>query len=241
MDNISKTLKDNMHSASIIKTNFYNYFYKIFYSYPNSNFIGTTSRLIPYFDNLKKHIMNNDYSTCVNILKNYVIYEQNLTEPQIEDLLELLQDIYSELFLDTLYSIPCTASGYISNIDMQNREKEKVKNIYEINHFILPDDNSYPVDHISIEMLYMQQINALLTKLLEDENKDKLLNILQEQYNFLQAHILTWINEFTIYLKEQITQPDNNIYYAVTGIMNEFIKYDKKLTEEFLQTLKSQE
>ncbi len=241
MDNISKTLKDNMHSASIIKTNFYNYFYKVFYSYPDNNFIGSTSRLIPYFDELKKHIMNNDYSTSVNVLKNYSTYEQSLKEEQIEDLLELLQDIYHELFLDSVYSIPCTASGYIAGKDMQIREIDKVKNIYEINNFIPPEENTHPVDHISIEMLYMQQINALFTKFLEEDNKDKLLNILQEQYNFLQAHILTWIHEFTIYLKEQITQPESNLYYAVTGIINEFVKYDKKLTEEFLKSLKSQE
>ena len=179
MDNISKTLKDNMHSAGIIKTNFYNYFYKIFYSYPETSFIGTTSRLIPYFDELKKHIMNNDYSTSVNVLKNYNNYEQSLKEDQIEDLLELLQDIYHELFLDNIYSIPCTASGYILNRDMQIREIEKVKNIYEINNFLPPEENTYPVDHISIEMLYMQQINALFTKFLEEENKNKLLNILQ--------------------------------------------------------------
>ena len=241
MDNIGKTLKDNMHSAGIIKTNFYNYFYKVFYSYPETNFIGITSRLIPYFDELKKHIMNNDYSTSINVLKNYSTYEQSLKEDQIEDLLELLQDIYHELFLDSVYSIPCTASGYIASSDMQIREREKVKNIYEINNFLPPEENTYPVDHISIEMLYMQQINALFTKFLEEENKDKLLNILQEQYNFLQAHILTWINEFTIYLKEQITQPESNLYYAVAGIMNEFVKYDKKLTEEFLKALKSLE
>lgn len=241
MNNIGKTLKDNMHSAGIIKTNFYNYFYKVFYSYPETSFIGITSRLIPYFDELKKHIMNNDYSTSINVLKNYSTYEQSLKEDQIEDLLELLQDIYHELFLDSVYSIPCTASGYIASSDMQVREIEKVKNIYEINNFLPPEENTYPVDHISIEMLYMQQINALFTKFLEEENKDKLLNILQEQYNFLQAHILTWINEFTIHLKEQITQPESNLYYAVAGIMNEFVKYDKKLTEEFLKTLKSQE
>lgn len=241
MDNIGKTLKDNMHSAGIIKTNFYNYFYKVFYSYPETSFIGITSRLIPYFDELKKHIMNNDYSTSINVLKNYSTYEQSLKEDQIEDLLELLQDIYHELFLDSVYSIPCTASGYIASSDMQIREREKVKNIYEINNFLPPEGNTYPVDHISIEMLYMQQINALFTKFLEEENKDKLLNILQEQYNFLQAHILTWINEFTIHLKEQITQPESNLYYAVAGIMNEFVKYDKKLTEEFLKALKSLE
>lgn len=241
MNNISKTLKDNMHSASIIKTNFYNYFYKVFYAYPETSFIGITSRLLPYFDELKKHIMNNDYSAAINVLKNYSAYEQSLKEEQIEDLLELLQDIYHELFLDNIYSIPCTASGYISSSDMQIREKEKVKNIYEINNFLPPEENTHPLDHISIEMLYMQQINALFTKFLEEENKDKLLNILQEQYNFLQAHILTWINEFTIYLKEQITQPESNLYYAVAGIMNEFVKYDKKLTEEFLKALKSQE
>ena len=241
MDNIGKTLKDNMHSAGIIKTNFYNYFYKVFYSYPETSFIGITSRLIPYFDELKKHIMNNDYSTSINVLKNYSTYEQSLKEDQIEDLLELLQDIYHELFLDSFYSITCTASVYIASSDMQIREREKVKNIYEINNFLPPEENTYPVDHISIEMLYMQQINALFTKFLEEENKDKLLNILQEQYNFLQAHILTWINEFTIYLKEQITQPESNLYYAVAGIMNEFVKYDKKLTEEFLKALKSLE
>ncbi len=241
MSSISKTLKDNMHSAGIIKTNFYNYFYKVFYSYPEASFIGTTSRLIPYFEELKKHIMNNNYSTSINVLKNYNTYEQSIKEEQIEDLLELLQDIYHELFLDNIYSIPCTASGYISSSDMQIREKDKVKNIYEINNFLPPEENTYPLDHISIEMLYMQQINALFVKFLEEENKDKLLNILQEQYNFLQAHILTWINEFTVYLKEQITQPESNLYYAVSGIMNEFVKYDKKLTEEFLNTLKSQE
>ena len=151
MDNIGKTLKDNMHSAGIIKTNFYNYFYKVFYSYPETSFIGITSRLIPYFDELKKHIMNNDYSTSINVLKNYSTYEQSLKEDQIEDLLELLQDIYHELFLDSVYSIPCTASGYIASSDMQIREREKVKNIYEINNFLPPEENTYPVDHISIE------------------------------------------------------------------------------------------
>lgn len=241
MNNISKTLKDNMHSASIIKTNFYNYFHKIFYSCQERSFIGTTERLIPYFDELKKHIMSNDYSTSVNILKNYSSYERSLKEEQTEDLLELLQDIYHELFMDNIYSIPCTASGYISNKDMQIRETEKVKNIYETNNFTIPETNIHPVDHISIEMLYMQQINALFTKFLEENNDDKLLYILQEQYNFLQAHILTWINEFTVHLKEQITQPESNLYYAVAGIMNEFAVYDKKLTEEFLNSLKSQE
>lgn len=39
-------------------------------------------------------------------------------------------------------------------------------------------------------------------------------------------------------LKEQITQKDNNLYFAVAGIMNEFIKYDKILTEEFLKAVK---
>ena len=241
MDSISKTLKDNMHSASIIKTNFYHYFYKVFYAHPDNSFIGTTAKLLPYFEELKKHIMNNDYSTSVHVLKNYSSYEQSLKEEQIEDLLELLQDIYHELFLDTVYSIPCTASGYIANSDMQIREVEKVKNIYEINNFSAPEDNEHPVDHISIEMFYMQQINALFTKFLDEENKEKLINILQEQYNFLKAHILTWLNEFTIFLKEQITQPESNLYYAVAGIMNEFVKYDAKLTEEFLKILKAQE
>lgn len=241
MDSISKTLKDNMHSAGIIKTNFYNYFYKVFYAHPDNSFIGTTTKLLPYFEELKKYIMNNDYSTSVNVLKNYSSYEQSLKEDQIEDLLELLQDIYHELFLDTVYSIPCTASGYISNSDMQIREVEKVKNIYEINNFSAPEDSEHPVDHISIEMFYMQQINALFTKFLDEENKEKLINILQEQYNFLQAHILTWLNEFTVFLKEQITQPESNLYYAVAGIMNEFVKYDAKLTEEFLKILKAQE
>lgn len=238
MNNINITLKDNMHSASIIKANFYNYFYKVFYTYPDINFIGTTYRLIPYFDNLKKHIMSNAYSSSINILKNYSASEQNLNENQTEDLLDLLHDIYHELFLDSVYSIPCSASEYLSNKNMKIREIEKIKNIYEMDNFAPPENNTYPLDHISIEMLYLQQINILFSKVLEEENKEKLINILQKQYNFLQAHILTWINEFTIYLQEQITQPDSNIYYAVAGIVNEFVKYDKKLTEEFLQTIK---
>ena len=183
-----------------------------------------------------------DLETITTIVARY--YDQDTWKADLifeEDSFELLQDIYHELFLDTVYSIPCTASGYISNSDMQVREVEKVKNIYEINNFSAPEDNEHPVDHISIEMFYMQQINALFTKFLDEENKEKLINILQEQYNFLKAHILTWLNEFTIFLKEQITQPESNLYYAVAGIMNEFVKYDAKLTEEFLKILKAQE
>ena len=58
MSNISNTLKDNMHSAGVIKTNFYNYFFKVFYTFPDMNFIGTTAKLIPYFEELKKHILS---------------------------------------------------------------------------------------------------------------------------------------------------------------------------------------
>lgn len=238
MNNISNTLKDNMHSAGVIKTNFYHYFFKVFNIYPDTNFIGATARLIPYFEELKKHILTNDYSISINVLKNYNSYEQSLDEDSIEDLLELQQDIFTELFLDSVYAIPCTASEYLFSNNMQIREKDKVINIYEVNNFIPPEENTLPADHISIEMLYMQQLNALLIKFLEEENYDNVANLLQEQYNFLQAHLLTWVNEFTVHLKEQITQIDNNLYYAVAGIMNEFIKYDKTLTEEFLKAVK---
>lgn len=238
MSNISNTLKDNMYSAGVIKTNFYNYFFKVFYTFPDMNFIGSTAKLIPYFEELKKHILINDYSLCINILKNYNTCEQNQDEDALEDFLELQQDIFTELFLDTTYAIPCTASEYFLSNNMQIREKDKIINIYEVNNFTPPEDNTLPADHVSIEMLYLQQLNALLIKFLEEENYDKVANLLQEQYNFLQAHILTWINEFTMHLKEQITQVDNNLYYAVAGIMNEFVKYDKTLTEEFLKAVK---
>ena len=238
MNSINNTLKDNIHSASIIKTNFYNYFYKVFNMYPDSSFIGTTSKLIPYFEELKKFILTNDYSTSINSLKNYNAYEQSIKEDDIEDLLELLQDIFTELFLDDLYCIPSSSSKYLVNNHMQHREREKLIHIYESSNFLPPEDNQLPVDHISIEMLYMQQLNALLTKFLDENNQEKVVNILQTQYNFLQAHLLTWIDEFTIHLKEQITQKDNNLYFAVAGIMNEFIKYDKILTEEFLKAVK---
>ncbi len=238
MNNINNTLKDNIHTASILKTNFYNYFYKVFNCYPDDSFIGVTSKLIPYFEELKKYILTNEYSISINILKNYSIYEQSLKEDDIEDLLELLQDIYTELFVDSVYSIPCTASEYFINDNMQHREKNKINEIYETNNFILPEENKLPVDHISIEMLYMQQLNALLTKYLEEDNTDKIINILQSQYNFIQAHLLTWINEFAVHLKEQISQKENNLYFASAGIISEFLKYDKSLTEEFLKLIK---
>ncbi len=238
MNSINNTLKDNIHSAGVIKTNFYNYFYKVFNMYPDSSFIGVTSKLIPYFEELKKYILTNDYSTSINSLKNYNSYEQSIKEDDIEDLLELLQDIFTELFLDDLYCIPCTASEYFVNNNMQTREREKVANIYEMNHFTMPEDCTLAPDHISIEMLYMQQLNALLIKFLEEDNTEKVISILQNQYNFLQAHIVTWVNEFIIHLKEQIKQKDNSLYYAAAGIMYEFVKYDKKLTEEFLKSIK---
>ena len=53
------------------------------------NFIGTTAKLIPYFEELKKHILINDYSLCINILKNYNTCEQNQDEDALEDFLEL--------------------------------------------------------------------------------------------------------------------------------------------------------
>lgn len=239
MKNINTALINNIHSASIIKINFYNYFYKVFSNYPDKDFIGITSKLIPYFEELKKHILSNEYSMSVNILKGYSQYEQSIKEDDMEDFLEYMQDIYSELFVVDTYCIPCTASSYLSAYGkLQHRECGTVQSIYELNNFIIPEQNEFPYDHISVEMLYMQQLNSLMISAIDNKEYDKVINILQAQYNFLQAHIITWITEFVVHLQEQIEKKDTSLYYGIAGILKEFIKYDKQLTEEFLTSVK---
>ncbi|MDE7168796.1 MAG: molecular chaperone TorD family protein [Mucispirillum sp.] len=235
---INKALKDNIRSAGIIKTNFYNYFHIVFSAPPQEDFIGSTSILLPYFEELKKHILSNDYSSALRILKQYKQYEDK-TEDK-DDVIDFLQDIFNELFITEAYRIPASASEYMPSAKIKSTENEKVRDIYEINAFNTPENN-LPADHISSEMSYMQQLNALLVKVCDENDDEKIGNILQEQFNFLQAHIITWIDEFVTFLKEQISNPEANPYYAFAVIMDEFIKYDRNLTEEFLQLFKNSE
>ena len=240
MNSIKPSLKNNIHSASIIKTNFYHYFFRVFATYPDESFIGLTEKLVPYFEQLKKFIFNNDYSSSIFILKNYIETEKESYKEDDDTFLEYMQDLYFELFLDKLTFIPSNATSYFSAYgDLKNRELDNVINIYEINNFTSYLDTEIEADHVSTEMQYMQQLNSLLKKQIEeDEDASLIITNLQAQYNFLQGHILPWFEEFAIYLREQVEHPEGNLYYAVVGIINEFIKYDKNLVEEFIESIK---
>lgn len=242
MSSISPSLKNNIHSASIIKANFYNYFYKVFATYPDESFIGLTEKLIPYFEQLKKYIFHNEYSNSIIILKNYIDIEKESYKIDDDTFLEYMQDLYFELFLDKITYIPSNATSYLSAYgDLKNRELDNVINIYDQYHYTSYLESEIEADHVSTEMQYMQQLNSIINRHIDEmDDKSKLLNVLKAQYNFLQGHLLPWFDEFAVHLREQVDSPDSHLYYAVVGIISEFIKYDKNLVEEFIEALKAE-
>ena len=232
----SEELQVDLTNASILRSAFFNYFYRIFNGIQTEEFLGVSSKYLSYFNDLKEYIEDEEYHNACDLFEKYVENEKNLTNR--EDFLQRLNIEFTSLFLSGMGNVPASASSYLSSDGLlKGEEWQKVKAIYKTRDFQMPENIKSPEDYISVEMLYMQKLSDLIGRLAEDGDINLLKATIDDQINFSSNHILVWIDMFADAVYSKSITLNSKLYASVAVIMKHYIKYDIELLKEFAEEL----
>lgn len=232
----NQELQEDLINSSILRSAFFNYFFRVFNNIADENFIGVSEKYLTYFNDLKDYVESNEYNNACQMFEEYINNEKNAVN--IQDFLQRLNIEFTSLFLSGMGNIPASASSYLS-IDglLKGEEWEKVVKVYKMRDFQMPDSIKAPEDYISVEMLYMQKLSDLIGRLAEDGDINLLKATIDDQINFSSNHILVWIDMFADAVYSKSITLNSKLYASVAVIMKHYIKYDIELLKEFAEEL----
>lgn len=232
----NQKLQEDLINSSILRSAFFNYFFRVFNNIADENFIGVSEKYLTYFNDLKDYVESNEYNNACQMFEEYINNEKNAVN--IQDFLQRLNIEFTSLFLSGMGNIPASASSYLSSDGLlKGEEWEKVVKVYKMRDFQMPDSIKAPEDYISVEMLYMQKLSDLIGRLAEDGDINLLKATIDDQINFSSNHILVWIDMFADAVYSKSITLNSKLYASVAVIMKHYIKYDIELLKEFAEEL----
>ena len=157
------------------------------------------------------------------------------TSGSVED---LARD-YATLFLGVgSKTVSLCESVYMSGSGMLYQPAHfEVRQAYQKMGMTKSDDFIEPDDHLAVELSYMAQLGQL-TRDAINEGGEKSGHYLGLQKDFLRAHLLAWIPDFSKDLIETTRSP---FYRAMGFLLNGYIQVDKQLIDLTIQELNVQE
>lgn len=228
----NQELQEDLINSSILRSAFFNYFYRVFNNVADESFIGISEKYLTYFNDLKDYVENDEYNNACSMFEEYVNDEKNAVN--IQDFLQRLNVEFTSLFLSGMGNIPASASSYLSSDGLlKGEEWEKIVSVYKMRDFQMPDSIKAPEDYISVEMLYMQKLSDLIGKLAEDGDINLLKAAVNDQINFSSNHILVWIDMFSDAVYKKSATLNSKLYASTAVIMKYYMKYDIELLKEF--------
>lgn len=232
----NQELQEDLINSSILRSAFFNYFFRVFNNIADENFIGVSEKYLTYFNDLKDYVESNEYNNACQMFEEYINNEKNAVN--IQDFIQRLNIEFTSLFLSGMGNIPASASSYLSSDGLlKGEEWEKVVKVYKMRDFQMPDSIKAPEDYISVEMLYMQKLSDLIGRLAEDGDINLLKATIDDQINFSSNHILVWIDMFADAVYSKSITLNSKLYASVAVIMKHYIKYDIELLKEFVEEL----
>ena len=232
----NQELQEDLINSSILRSAFFNYFFRVFNNIADENFIGVSEKYLTYFNDLKDYVESNEYNNACQMFEEYINNEKNAVN--IQNFLQRLNIEFTSLFLSGMGNIPASASSYLSSDGLlKGEEWEKVVKVYKMRDFQMPDSIKAPEDYISVEMLYMQKLSDLIGRLAEDGDINLLKATIDDQINFSSNHILVWIDMFADAVYSKSITLNSKLYASVAVIMKHYIKYDIELLKEFAEEL----
>lgn len=232
----NQELQEDLINSSILRSAFFNYFFRVFNNIADENFIGVSEKYLTYFNDLKDYVESSEYNNACQMFEEYINNEKNAVN--IQDFLQRLNIEFTSLFLSGMGNIPASASSYLSSDGLlKGEEWEKVVKVYKMRDFQMPDSIKAPEDYISVEMLYMQKLSDLIGRLAEDGDINLLKATIDDQINFSSNHILVWIDMFADAVYSKSITLNSKLYASTAVIMKHYIKYDIELLKEFAEEL----
>lgn len=204
----------------------YEYFSYVLNLPVEQDFIGLSKKYMEVFTHLALEYENEDLTRGVEILKKYVELEENTQDKA--SLLEELNIQWTSIFLTGASNVPCSSSVAITGMEM-DAPWERVMEYYTIRGFKKPSGYTESDDHISMELLFMREMNGLIVDMHNKGLDENIKAVLKEQYVFLNSYMYDWISSACKNMVSFCSKTDFRypLYLAVAHLILGFLSYDK--------------
>lgn len=171
----------------------------------------------------------------VEVYKNIELLEKYicnyLSAENKDKLLDMLNLSYTRLYC-LGNGVPLSESVYVSPIHLTRQESEiEAGKIYKLCNFDMKHTANEPKDHLAYELMFMSYLSKGISKHLSCSNISEAAKLTALQKEFLNNHILNWIDEMCIITKK--ISESHEFYYPLTELLKSYLKADK----EYLETL----
>ena len=150
------------------------------------------------------------------------------------DSLEDLAADYAKIFLAAGEAQGLAAFPYVSVYTGKRHEfmgdaQQEVKALYVARGWE-PKKDMFRImeDHIGLELEFMAVLCEELKKAVEEEAKDRIAPVLEEQRTFLRNHLLNWTSSFT---SDVCKYAQTDFYKGAAKVTGGFLKLEKQLLD----------
>lgn len=201
----------------------YNFLFKSLEDAPDKEYIKMFKDLSAYLSELLDDENNDELTKAKEIFLNY----KNMlkSESEEDELLLELKRRYTRLFYLGGMSVPMYESVYLSPERILKQEPwEEVLKIFKENRFAPPKKGNYPEDHIAFELLFMSFLSDFAANYAENEDEANLYAIYQKQKEFLEDHLLKWVDLFSDRVLKIADQ--DSFYSGIVLLLKNYVKMD---------------
>lgn len=207
-------------------------FSRIFINTLDDNAYKMLSDIMPFIETLKTDnkddlLINDGVSALSKFIKEY---NSLSAEHQEEFKNERIRE-YTRLFC-LGNGVDLSESVYLSPSHLTQSEIEsEVYHLYKKCNFEMDCKSNEPQDHLSYELMFMSFLSKNISKKYKEDN-DMAVKLLEIQKEFLEKHILKWIDlliKRTIKFKESYT-----FYLPALYFIDGFIKADYEYLKSLL-------
>jgi TorA maturation chaperone TorD len=201
----------------------YNFLFKSLEDAPDKEYLKMFKDLSAYLSEMLDDENNDELTKAKEIFLNF----KNMlgSESEEDELLLDLKKKYTRLFYLGGLSVPMYESVYLSPERILKQEPwEKVLKTFKENRFAPPKKGNYPEDHIAFELLFMSFLSDFAANYAENEDEANLYAIYQKQKEFLEDHLLKWVDLFSDRVLKIADQ--DSFYSGIVLLLKNYVKMD---------------
>lgn len=211
---------------------FYDFLAKSFYMEPNLKDLKTKLKTNIFEEFVDEN--GNTESEGVDLLKTFF---NNISKLEHEEFIKIKED-YNRLFIGPGKLLaPPWESVYLSREKIIFDEHTlAVREFYQKWDVNINRVNKEPDDHIGFELEFMNILISKSIKALEANDLNLFKKTMLAQNEFLEKHILLWIEEFS----NQVYNNSKEDYFKGLALFTvEYVNMDKELLVELIESVKS--
>lgn len=104
-----------------------------------------------------------------------------------------------------------------------------------VNHGFIPAEYPHVADdHLALELDFMASLSGMTEKAYQEQDMERMLQLLDEQKSFLKEHLLGWVPEFAEKIQES---PTLYLYPNMATMLKEFLEIQLEVIEEVMATI----